>query len=225
MADEAKPYRDMKEEKKKIESSPNTVDSLKKKKDEEKAENREEKPPKILKKEEKKTEAKPEKEEKKKPQKIKKTEVFARGVNIPVSTKDAVAVCRFIKNKRIGDALRELEQIRKGKKAVPMKGEIPHRKGKGMMSGRFPKKTAEHFIIILKGLAANANIGDMEEPIITEAMANFASRPYGRFGRTQKKRTHIKIIAREKTQKRTANANTKPHNDLHKEKARKEANQ
>ena len=82
-----------------------------------------------------------------------------------------------------------------------MKGEIPHRKGKGISSGRFPKKAAKNFIILLKSLAANANEGNLDEPIIVEAIANMAARPHGRFGRTQKKRTHVKIIAKNKIQK------------------------
>ncbi len=142
----------------------------------------------------------PEKKEvKKEVPKVKKMEVSARGTNLPISTKYAKFVCKFIVRKRIGDAIRDLEQVEVGRKAVPMKGEIPHQKGKGMMSGRFPKKAAKNFIILLKSLAANANEGSLDEPIIVEAMANMAARPYGRFGRTQKKRTHVKIIAKEKS--------------------------
>ena len=83
------------------------------------------------------------------------------------------------------------------KKAVPMKGEIPHRKGK-MMSGRYPKKASENFIKLLKSLEANARNHDVDEPVIVEAIANKAQRPYSRFGRWQKKRTHVMIKARER---------------------------
>ncbi len=156
----------------------------------------EEKKPETAKEEQK---APEKKEVKKEVPKVKKTEVSARGVNLPISTKDAKFICKFVVKKKIGDAIRDLEQVEVGKKAVPMKGEIPHQKGKGMMSGRFPKKAAKNFIALLKSLAANANEGSLDEPIIVEAMANMAARPYGRFGRTQKKRTHVKIIAKEKS--------------------------
>jgi len=185
MTDEPKPQTDMKEEERKIEKT---------------AETKEEKPVKTPT-ETKKIEEKkaPEKKDvKKKVPKVKKTEAIVKGTNIPISTKDATAICRFIKNKKIAKAVEDLEQVVLGKKAVPMKGEIPHRKGK-IMSGRFPKKSSKHFIILLKSLAANAN--ELDEPIIVEAIANFASRPYGRFGRTKKKRTHVKIIAKEKIKK------------------------
>ncbi len=129
-------------------------------------------------------------------QKVKKTEASVNGMALPISTKDSVAICRFIKGKKIEMAIADLEQVLAYKKAIPMKGEIPHRKGKGMMSGRYPKNTAVYFIKLLKSLSANAN--ELEEPIITEAIANLASRPFGRFGRIRKKRSHIKIKAVEK---------------------------
>ena len=194
-----------------IKSSPNAVASLKTKKAMEKQEvvekvKKQEQPIEAPKVEEKKLEnvkeeqKTPEKKEvKKEVPKIKRTEVSAKGVNLPISTKDAKFVCKFIVKKRIGDAIRDLEQVEVKRKAVPMKGEIPHRKGKGIASGRFPKKAAKNFIVLLKSLAANANESSLDEPIIVEAMANMAARPYGRFGRTQKKRTHVKVIAKDKT--------------------------
>lgn len=143
--------------------------------------------------EDKKTEKKT---EKKIEQKVKKTEASVNGVDLPISTKDSVAICRFIKGKKIDRAIFDLEQVLLYKKAIPMKGEIPHRKGKGMMSGRYPKNATICFIKLLKSLLANAN--ELEDPIITEAIANLASRPFGRFGRIRKKRSHIKIIMKEK---------------------------
>ena len=145
--------------------------------------------------EKEKTKEKPVGEEKKKVIKVKKTEAFVDDTSIPISTKHSIAICNFIKGKKIEDAVNDLEQVVLKKKAVPMKGEIPHRKG--MMSGRYPKKASEHFIKILKRLTANATVNGLENPVITEAIANFGSRPYGRFGRVRKKRTHLKIIVKE----------------------------
>ena len=133
----------------------------------------------------------------------KKTIAIVNGKNLPISTKYSVAICKFIKRKKIENAISDLEQVLAYKKAVPMKGEIPHRKG--MMSGRYPKKTAEYFIKLLKGLSANANVNGLENPVISEAIANMASRPYSRFGRVRKKRTHVKIIVKEKPSKKESN--------------------
>jgi ribosomal protein L22 len=162
-----------------------------------------------IKKEEKETEKKQEvsasvsdedsrKKDKKPAEKIKKNEAVVNGISLPISTKDSVAICKFIKRKTIEKAIADLEEVLKFKKAIPMKGEIPHRKGKGIMAGRYPVKPVKHFIIMLKTLQANANINGIEEGIIAEAVPNRASRPYGRFGSIKRKRTHVKIKVMEK---------------------------
>jgi len=145
-----------------------------------------------------------EKKEEKKPvqtkPKVKKTEASVNETSIPVSTKHSVAICKFIKGKKIENAIADLEKVILQKKAVPMKGEIPHRKG--MMSGRYPKKAGEYFVKILKRLAGNANVNEINDPVITTAIANLGSRPYGRFGRVRRKRTHVKLIAKEGREKK-----------------------
>ena len=158
---------------------------------------------------EKKPEAKPEeakkevkKPEAKKPEKPKKTEAVVNVDNLPISKKHSMAISSFIRKKKISDAISDLEEVLKLRKPVPMKGEIPHRKGKGMAAGRYPKKASEAFIKLLKSLSANANNLGIEEPVVAEAVANFGSRPYGRFGYVRKKRTHVKLVAKSKMEKK-----------------------
>jgi large subunit ribosomal protein L22 len=134
---------------------------------------------------------------KKPAEKSKKTTAVVNGFDIPVSTKHSMAICRFIKRKKISQAISDLEQVAKIRMPIPMKGEIPHRKGK-MMSGRFPQKAAKQFIILLKSLSSNAAYFGIEEPIITEAFSNIGARPFGRRG-IRRKRTHIRIVAENKT--------------------------
>jgi large subunit ribosomal protein L22 len=141
-------------------------------------------------------------EEKKKPEikqapKVKKIEAIVNGTGVPVSTKYAVGICKFIKKKKIGDAIRDLEEVSTLKKPVPMTGELSHQKGKGISSAKFPQRASKHFIVLLKSLAANATANELEDPVIVEAIANLGQRPYGRFGRIRKKRTHIKIVAKD----------------------------
>lgn len=140
------------------------------------------------------------KEEKhgKKPE-IKKSLAVVNAQGLPISTKTSSYVCKFIKNKKIEDAIEDLKQVILKKKAIPMKGEIPHRKGK-IMSGRFPRNAAMHFIKLLKSLSANSVVNGISNPIISEAIANIASRPYSKFGAVRKKRTHVKLVAREKSE-------------------------
>ncbi|MFH1801338.1 MAG: uL22 family ribosomal protein [archaeon] len=131
---------------------------------------------------------------------VKKTEAVARGLNAHLSTKQSAAICRFIKGKKIETAVEDLEKVIVKKKAVPMKGEIAHRKGR-IMSGKYPKKASEYFIKMLKTLNANCSVNGLENPVISEAVANKASKPYGRFGSIQRKRSHIIIKAAEKKQR------------------------
>jgi len=138
------------------------------------------------------------KTEKKQIQKVKRDEASVNGISLPISTKDSVAICKFVKHKTIERALVDLDLVSKFKKAIPMKGEVPHRKGKGMMAGRYMTKPVGYFIKMLKNLQANANVNGIEEAVIVEAIPNRASRPYGRFGRVKRKRTHIHIKVMEK---------------------------
>lgn len=132
----------------------------------------------------------------------KKESVKAYGKSITSSTKVAAAICKFLKNKTLDQAMKDLEAVTQLKKAVPMKGEIPHRKGK-MMSGRFPERAAKEFIVIIKNLQNNANQHDVENPIIVEAIANKAQRPFAKGGRARKKKSHVVLTAREKKVNKT----------------------
>lgn len=148
-----------------------------------------------------KKESKKTKEKKSGPRRPKKTQAIARAENLPISTKQSVAIGKFIKNKPIKKAVQELNLVIIKKKPVPMKGEIPHKKG--IMSGRFPKKASKHFIDVLENLSANANYLEIQNPIISKVIANIGSRPYGRFGMTKRKRTHLIIKAKSKAIKQT----------------------
>lgn len=128
--------------------------------------------------------------------KVKKSETSVEARNLKVSTKDAISLCRFILNKKLDRAIKDMEEVSKMKKAVPMKGEYSHQKGK-IMSGRYPMKAGKEFLVLLKSLQGNANNHDINSPVITLAFANKGPAVYASGGRTRK-RTHIKIVASEK---------------------------
>ena len=154
----------------------------------------EEKKPELKKESVKKTEKQIQKQDDKKTEKSKpkKTEAVVNGRNLGISTKHSIAICDFIRNKRADEAIRLLEEVSRIKRAVPMKGEIPHRKGKGMMSGRYPVNASKEFIKLLKQLIANAVVNGIElEKAVIECRANRAPRPMRRFGRFKFKRSHI----------------------------------
>ncbi|MDD5192328.1 MAG: uL22 family ribosomal protein [Candidatus Nanoarchaeia archaeon] len=133
------------------------------------------------------------KKEKKEIKKTKKTEAVVNCIGLPISTKHAIAICNFIRGKNVDTAIAILEPVQRLKKAVPIKGEIPHRKG-DMMSGRYPVKAAGEFIRALKSLKSNAIVNELElEKYVIFCKANIASRPYRKSGRARGKRTNLQL--------------------------------
>lgn len=191
-----------------IENAPVKEDKVEEKLEEQKEEENKKNEEITEKSQDKKT--KEDKKEIKKPsKKIKKEEVYVNAQSVAISTKYAINICRFVKGKRIGDAIRDLEQVTLLKKAVPMKGEYAHKKGKGMSGGKYPQRAAKQFIVLLKSLAGNANNHEILEPIIIEASANWAPAPRGRFGRVRRKRSHIMLKAVEMKIKEKQNKKSK----------------
>src|SRR3989344_5767436 len=137
------------------------------------------------------------KKEQKKVVEKKKEEAIARGLGMHASKKHCMYICNFIKNKPVDKAISDLEDVIKLKRAVPFKGEIPHRKGK-IMSGRYPIKGSKLFIPLLKGLKGNvlANGLDLDKTVIYYASANGGFMPAKRKG-GKTKRTHVLLKARE----------------------------
>ncbi len=162
--------------------------------------------------EKKKSESTGKPEEKKDDKKTKKQEIKPKEnakidvKSLALSPKYCFAICKMIKGKTPEQAVERLDLVIKEKKAVPMKGEIPHRKGEGMMSGRFPKKASLEIIKLLKQLSANALVNGIENPIITIAKADRAPRPFRKQGR-RAKRVHIYLEVKNKLEKENVKAN------------------
>jgi large subunit ribosomal protein L22 len=123
--------------------------------------------------------------------KAKKTEAVVNGKNIGISAKQAIALCNMIRGKEIDNAIVMIGEVVQMRRAVPMKGEIPHKHG--MMSGRYPIKAAGQFMTLLKSLKSNAIANELElEKCVIFAMANNAPRPYKRLG-SRFKRAHVTL--------------------------------
>ena len=128
--------------------------------------------------------------------KTKKSEAIVNGISLGISTKHAIAVSNFIRNKNIDNAISKLKNVSKFKIAIPMKGEIPHKKGirSASGSGRYPINAVREFLKLLNSLRANAIYNEMElEKFKIFCMANKASRQRKRFGQGKFKRTHVQI--------------------------------
>ncbi|MBM3233848.1 hypothetical protein FJZ19_02010 [Candidatus Pacearchaeota archaeon] len=152
--------------------------------------------PKVEEKSEIKSEEKTKKEEKKQ-EIVKKEKAVVNGKDLPISKKHSMAICDLIRGKNPEEMIPELELIMKMKKPLKMRGEIPHRHGK-IMSGRYPVNASKVFINLLKNLQANSQVNGIENPIITLAIANDASRPFRRGGRERFKRTNVYLEAKER---------------------------
>lgn len=118
------------------------------------------------------------------------------GRDLRVGLKHAIALSKFIRGKDIDIAIRQLEDVVQMKIAVPMAGEIPHRRNMSIASGsgRYPIKGAKEFIRLLKSLKSNAINNEIElEKFKLHAIPNNAPKPYKRFGQGKMKRCHVSI--------------------------------
>ena len=124
---------------------------------------------------------------------------IVRGTSVPISTKHAIAICRFLKGRKINESIELLEKVIKQEEAVPFKAEVPHKKG---IPARYPVKASKVFIKLLKSLAANATQKNMNLELLRISLgkADLASRGHkpGRLGRRKFKRTHVLLVAEEK---------------------------
>ena len=141
---------------------------------------------------------KEEKKEVKKAEIHKKEEAIAKGTNLHASKKHCMYICSFIKNKPIDIAITQLNEVISHKRAIPFKGEIPHRHELGGRPGRYPINASKQFIDLLKALKGNviANGLDIDKTKIYLASATWASRP-AKKGGMRFKRAFVLLKAKE----------------------------
>lgn len=126
----------------------------------------------------------------------------AIGKNLPISTKQSIEICNFIRGKRVNRSIRMLEQVITKEIPVPFKrftGDVGHRKGH-IASGRYPIKATTEILKLLKSAKKNAiNLGMGEELKIYHINAHQGPRQmhYGRQSRRVQKKTHVEIILTE----------------------------
>jgi|SRR3989344_919304 len=131
-------------------------------------------------------------------------EAKVAGVNLPISLKESVEICNFIRNRNIKKVKGILNNVLKKKVAIPYKRfnqDTPHRRG-NIASGRYPVKAVGYFLELLNSLEANAeNKGlNVDKLSLSFAVANKGERTwhYGRQKRRRTKRTHLELRAIEK---------------------------
>lgn len=126
----------------------------------------------------------------------------ARLNNSEVSRKVSIEICNMIRFKTTKKAKMILEEIMDMKRAVPYKKfnrAVAHRTGIG--PGRYPVKTVEEILKLVKLAEANAqNKGLSQDLIIKHMAANKGTMQWhhGRQSRRQMKSAHIEIVVCEK---------------------------
>lgn len=126
--------------------------------------------------------------------------VKAVGTALPISTKQSIEICKWIRGKKIAIAKRMLNDVIAMKIAVPytrFNQHIPHRPGIG--PGRYPLKACAEILALIESVEVNAQFKglDTSSLALTHICAQKAHTPYrnGRQGRRKAKRSHIEIIA------------------------------
>jgi large subunit ribosomal protein L22 len=133
----------------------------------------------------------------------KETMAKASGRALPISRKQAVLVCNFIRYKNLQKAKQMLEDVAEMKIAVPYTRfghGVAHKPGIG--PGRYPVRTAVEILDLLKSAEANAQLKGLNTSnlIIGDLRVNRASVAwhYGRHRRIRMKRCNVDVILTEK---------------------------
>lgn len=141
----------------------------------------------------------------------KEKHIKALGLALPVSTKHCVEISRYLRGRKVQDAILILEATIDKKHAIPFKRhlrDLPHRPGIG--PGRYPEKACKEIMKVLQGAIANAQFKGMSisNLYIKHICAHLASRPwhYGRQTRRKAKRTHLEVVLEEREVKKEKKA-------------------
>ena len=141
----------------------------------------------------------------------------AAGIALPISFKQSVEICNFIRNKSANEAKKMLQMVADKKSAVPFRRynwDLSHKKKIG--PGRYPEKASKEFIKLIEAAEANAQFKGLNTSnlVISHISANNGGKAwhYGRQSRRKMKRTSIQIIVEEtKSQaKKPAESKEKP---------------
>lgn len=123
----------------------------------------------------------------------------AAGVSIDISPKHAKMVCNLIRGENAEKAVGLLEAVIAKKMAVPYTEnfrDLSHKTGIG--PGRYPMKTTNGILIVLKSAISNAQHKGLStsELFIKHIAVQTAAKPWhaGRHARRKMKRAHLELI-------------------------------
>jgi len=106
----------------------------------------------------------------------------ALGIELDISRKKAVEVCRAIRGMMVPEAEKFLEDVIRLKRPVPYrkyKGSAGHRRGKGIMAGGYPVKVARAILKVLQNAKANAEYKGLDpDNMRIKVIAAHKGRPF-----------------------------------------------
>lgn len=127
----------------------------------------------------------------------------AIGVALPISFKQSVEICNFIRHKNAGLVKKMLGEVIAKKRAIPFRRfdfDLGHKRKIG--PGRYPESASIEFIKLIESAEANAQFKGLNTSnlVIYHVSANKASKAwhYGRKSRRKMKRTNVEIFVEEK---------------------------
>ncbi len=127
----------------------------------------------------------------------------ALGRSLPISFKQSIEICDFIRNKNVDYAKSILSNVINHKQAIPFRKfnmNIGHKKG--IASGRYPKKASMEILSLINHVEANAQFKGLNTAnlVITHINANKASKVmhFGRKRSRESKRTNVEIVVQER---------------------------
>lgn len=126
----------------------------------------------------------------------------AVGLNLPISTKQSIEICSFLRGKPVEKAKTVLKRVGEKQQAIPFtrfNWNVGHRRG--MASGRYPLRASAAILTIIESAEANAQFKGLttKKLVLKQLCAQKAGQQYrfGRFRGRKAKRTHIEVIVEE----------------------------
>jgi|SRR3989344_894874 len=130
----------------------------------------------------------------------------AVGKSLPISNKQSVEICGFIRGKKLQKAKDMLKQVIEKKMAVPYKRynqDVGHKTG--IAAGRYPMNASKNILALLEGVEANAQFKGLNTSnlVIKHICAHKAAKQwhYGRKRRRVMKKATIEVIVVEEGEK------------------------
>ena len=155
----------------------------------------------------------------------------AVGKSLPISFKQSIEICNFIRNKDVGYAKNVLNRVIEKKTAIPFRrfnDNMGHKKR--IAAGRYPGKASREILSLISLVEANAQFKGMNSSnlVIAHINANKAATVmhYGRKRSRKAKRTNIEIVVKERAGKKEdakKTAEKKTDESRHAVEAKKEA--